>query len=54
MFFIMGITFISLIVKIQTFFIQGNYLLLTITLVMTSLIIWMIIEGIISIKNRLI
>jgi carbon starvation protein len=52
MFFIMIVTFISLIVKAQTFFSQGNFLLLGITLVMTTLIIWMIIEGIISIQSR--
>ena len=46
MLFIMVITIISLFIKTNEFFISQNYLLLTINLILISLIVWMIIEGI--------
>ena len=45
MLFIMVITFASLIIKAQVFYVQGNILLLGINLIMIILIIWMVTEG---------
>ena len=53
MFFIMVITFTSLIMKAQSFHAQGNFLLLCINLIMLGLIIWMIIEGILIVQKKL-
>ena len=53
MLFIMIITMTSLIIKTQSFFIQGNQLLLGINLLMIGLIFWMIIEGILRVKQKL-
>jgi len=53
MLFIMIITFTSLIIKIQLFYIQNNFILLIISILMLCLIIWMIIEGIITIKRKI-
>ena len=53
MFFIMVITFTSLIMKIQSFYAQGNFLLLCINFFMLGLIIWMIIEGILIVQKKL-
>ncbi len=52
MIFIMIITIISLFIKSSEFFISRNYLLLSINIFLITLIIWMIIEGIIQIKNK--
>ena len=56
MIIIIIITFISLIIKLQAFYIQNNYLLLFISFIMILLILWMLIEGFItmkSIKNKI-
>ena len=53
MVFIMIITVTALVVKSQSFAAQGNSLLLGITLIMTALILWMIIEGILLVKTKL-
>jgi carbon starvation protein len=53
MIFIIIITFISLILKIESFFMEKNIMLLSITLLMFGLIIWMLIEGALSIKNKI-
>ena len=53
MFFIIIITFISLILKIESFFMEKNIMLFSITLLMFGLIIWMLIEGTLSIKNKI-
>ena len=47
MIFIMVITLYSLIIKTQSFYNQGNSLLLSINCIMIILIIWMIIEGVV-------
>lgn len=52
MLFIMIITFISLILKVKSFYLETNIILLSITLLMLGLIIWMLIEGMLSIKNN--
>ncbi|MAW74767.1 MAG: carbon starvation protein A [Candidatus Marinimicrobia bacterium] len=52
MIFIMIITIISLFIKTNEFFTTGNYLLLTINILLISLIIWMIIEGSLQVKNK--
>ena len=52
MLFIMIITFISLILKVKSFYLEANIILLSITLLMLGLIIWMLIEGMLSIKNN--
>ena len=52
MIFIMIITIISLFIKTNEFFTTGNYLLLTINILLISLIIWMIIEGYLQVKNK--
>ena len=52
MIFIMIITIISLFIKSSEFFMSRNYLLLSINIFLITLIIWMIIEGIIQIKNK--
>ena len=49
---IMIITFISLILKVKSFYLEANIILLSITLLMLGLIIWMLIEGMLSIKNN--
>jgi len=51
MLFIMLITFIALIIKVQSFHSQGNTLLFSINLIMIGLIIWMIIEGMLIVKG---
>jgi carbon starvation protein len=51
MLIIIIITLISLIIKIQTFYLQSNYLLLSICLIMTLLISWMLFEGFIIMKT---
>jgi len=53
MLFIMVITIISLILKTNEFLIAQNYLLLCINLILILLISWMIIEGLIQIKDKL-
>lgn len=53
MLFIMVITFTSLVMKAQSFYAQGNLLLLCINLFMLGLIIWMIIEGILIVQKKL-
>ena len=53
MLFIMVITFTSLVMKAQTFHLQGNILLLGINLIMLGLIIWMIIEGLLIMQKKL-
>ena len=53
MLFIMFITFTSLMIKTQTFYSQGNILLLTINLIMALLIIWMILEGILLVYQKI-
>ena len=52
MLLIMLITFTALIIKAQTFFSQGNSLLFGINMVMIVLIIWMVIEGVLMVKNK--
>tara|TARA_Y100001970_G_scaffold156553_1_gene191585 strand:- start:251 stop:1927 length:1677 start_codon:yes stop_codon:yes gene_type:complete len=52
MLFIMFITIISLFIKTNEFFITNNYLLLGINIVLIVLISWMIIEGVLQIKNQ--
>ena len=51
MLFIMVITIISLFIKTNEFITSGNYLLLTINIILMILISWMIIEGINHIKK---
>ena len=51
MIIIIIITFISLIIKLQAFYIQNNYLLLFISFIMILLILWMLIEGFITMKS---
>ena len=53
MLFIMAITIISLFLKTKEFFIGKNYLLLSINMILIVLILWMIIEGVMQIKNKL-
>ena len=53
MLFIMVITIISLILKTKEFFIANDYLLLSINIILIILISWMIIEGVLKIKNKL-
>ena len=53
MLFIMVITFTSLLLKAQAFYSQGNILLLTINIIMIILIIWMVIEGILLVFQKL-
>ena len=53
MLFIMIITIISLFLKTKEFFIAQNYLLLSINMILIILISWMIIEGVMQIKNKL-
>ncbi|MDP6570006.1 MAG: carbon starvation CstA 5TM domain-containing protein, partial [Candidatus Marinimicrobia bacterium] len=53
MLFIMMITISALVVKIQSFANQGNNLLLGLTLLMTALILWMIVEGVLLVKSKL-
>ena len=53
MLFIMMITISALVVKIQSFANQGNSLLLGLTLLMTALILWMIVEGVLLVKSKL-
>ena len=53
MLFIMGITFTSLILKAQAFYAQGNFLLLFINLIMILLIIWMVVEGLLLVYQKL-
>ena len=50
---IMVIAFTSLMIKIQTFYIHGNIILLTINLIMVLLIIWMILEGILLVYQKI-
>tara|TARA_B100002052_G_scaffold100617_1_gene92899 strand:+ start:7719 stop:9395 length:1677 start_codon:yes stop_codon:yes gene_type:complete len=52
MLFIMFITIISLFIKTNEFFITNNYLLLGINIILIVLISWMIIEGVLQIKNQ--
>ena len=52
MLFIMFITIISLFIKTNDFFITNNYLLLGINIILIVLISWMIIEGVLQIKNQ--
>ena len=52
MLFIMTITFYSLILKTQLFYNYGNYLLLSINVLMLGLIIWMLIEGILIVQKK--
>tara|TARA_Y100000590_G_scaffold71174_1_gene78141 strand:- start:15894 stop:17657 length:1764 start_codon:yes stop_codon:yes gene_type:complete len=52
MLFVMLITFTSLVIKIQSFYMQNNFTLLSISILMLCLIIWMIIEGLITIKEK--
>ena len=52
MFFIMAITITVLIVKLQTFYAQGNPLLFIINLIMIGLIFWMIIEAMLVVKKK--
>ena len=52
MLFIMFITIISLFIKTNEFFITNNYLLLGINIILIVLILWMIIEGLLQIKNK--
>ena len=52
MLFIMIITFAALMIKAQIFFSQGNALLFGINMVMIVLIIWMVIEGVLIVKNK--
>ena len=52
MLFIMIITFTALMIKAQIFFSQGNALLFGINMVMIVLIIWMVIEGVLIVKNK--
>jgi hypothetical protein len=49
----MFITFTSLLIKAQAFYAQGNILLLAINLIMVLLIIWMILEGIILVRQKI-
>ena len=53
MIFIMTIAIISLFIKTNDFLKDENYTLLSINILLISLIIWMIIEGTILIKNKL-
>ena len=53
MLFIMVITFTSLIIKTHTFYIQGNILLMAINLIMVLLIIWMMFEGILLVRQNI-
>ena len=53
MLFIMCITFTALINKAQAFYTQGNNLLLSINMIMIILIIWMIIEGVLIVIQKL-
>ena len=53
MLFVMIITITALAVKIQSFANQGNTLLLGITLLMTALIFWMVVEGVLLVKSKL-
>ena len=53
MLFIMVITIISLFIKTKEFLNAQNYLLLSINMILIILISWMIIEGIMQIKNKL-
>ena len=53
MLFIMVITFTALIMKAQSFHTQGNMLLLGITLIMLGLIIWMLIEGLLIVQQKM-
>ena len=53
MIFIMFITFTSLFIKAQAFYAQGNILLLAINLIMVLLIIWMVLEGIILVRQKI-
>ena len=53
MIFIMTIAIISLFIKTNDFLKNENYTLLSINILLISLIIWMIIEGTILIKNKL-
>ena len=53
MLFIMVITFTSLIIKTHTFYLQGNMLLMAINLIMVLLIIWMILEGILLVYQKI-
>ena len=53
MLFIMVITFTALIMKTQSFHTQGNMLLLGITLIMLGLIIWMLIEGLLIVQQKM-
>ena len=52
MLFIMFITIISLFIKTNEFFTTNNYLLLGINIILIVLILWMIIEGLLQIKNK--
>jgi carbon starvation protein len=52
MLFIMLITFIALIIKVQSFHSQGNTLLFSINLIMIGLIIWMVFEGMMIVKSK--
>ena len=53
MLFIMIITFISLVLKAQAFYVQGNSLLLFINLIMILLILWMVLEGLLLMYHKL-
>ena len=52
MLFIMVITLTSLVIKALSFYAQRNMLLLGIILIMLGLIIWMLIEGILIVKQN--
>ena len=53
MIFVMIITFISLTIKMQSFYKQGSLLLCSISFLMLLLIIWMIVEGALLTYNRI-
>ena len=54
MLFIIIITFSSIIIKIQLFYNQNNFILLTISCLMLILILWMEAEGILVVYKKII
>jgi carbon starvation protein len=54
MIFIMIITIVSLIIKANEFISSGSYMLLSITLMLMGLISWMIFEGLLQLKKKIV
>ena len=53
MLFLMIITLTSLVLKAESFYAEGNTILLGINLIMLGLIIWMIVEGLLTVHKKL-